>query len=135
MYQAFIVQLLLAAGVFPEEKDVYFDHTSIGRYLCDKWGLKPLGERMRQASSIAAVLRPNDPPRLDVLPQIAPVPEAQPVTTPTPNENQVALNQLSKYLDQQVAGPSPARMFEAALDAKPDPDVMRSRVMRFLNRP
>jgi phospholipase C len=131
---AVLVSPWVPAGVFPDDKGVHFDHTSIGRYLCDKWGLKPLGDRMRQAHSIEGALRLNDPPRLDALPQILPVPAGQGVPVHTPNENQVALDLLSKYLDQQTAGPTPAKAFGVIPETRPDPDAMRSRVMRFLNR-
>jgi phospholipase C len=131
---AVLVSPWVPAGVFPDDKSVHFDHTSIGRYLCDKWHLQPLGERMLQSRSIEGALRFNDPPRLDALPQIPPVGAGQAVPVQTPNENQVALDLLSKYLDEQTGGPPPARAFGAAPETKPDPDAMRSRVMRFLNR-
>ena len=51
-------------------------------------------DRMRQAHSIEAALRLNDPPRLDALPQIPPVQAGQPFQVQTPNENQVALDAI-----------------------------------------
>ena len=131
---AVLVSPWVPAGVFPDDKGMHFDHTSLGRYLCDKWGLKPLGDRMRQAHSIEGALRLNGPQRLDVLPQIPPVPAGQAVPVQTPNENQVALDLLSKYLDQLTAGPTRSRAFGVVRETKPDPEAMRSRVMRFLNR-
>ncbi len=131
---AVLVSPWVAAGVFPDNKSVHFDHTSIGRYLCDKWGLAPLGDRMRQAHSIGLALRLNEPPRIDVLPQISPVPVAQVVPNQMPNENQIAIDLLSKYLDQPTTGPTPVNAFSAAPETKPDPDAIRARVMRFLNR-
>jgi phospholipase C len=129
-----LVSPWVPAGVFPDNKSVHFDHTSIGRYLCDKWGLQPLGERMRQAHGVGEALRLNDPPRLDALPRIAPVPAGQAGGVTMPNENQVALDLLSKYLDQQTAGRASSRTFGKIPETKPDPDAMRSRVLRFLNR-
>jgi phospholipase C len=128
---ALLVSPWVPAGVFPDDKGVYFDHTSIGRYLCDKWFLTPLGDRMRQAHSIGLTLRLNDPPRFDVLPQLPPVPAGQPVAAPAPSENQVALDLLSRYLDQQTPGPPPPMALRAPLGTRPDPEAMRARVMRF----
>lgn len=48
-----------------------FDHTSLLRYLCDKWDLEPLGERMqasagnKQANTFAEELLTLDLPRTD----------------------------------------------------------------------
>jgi len=50
-----------------------FDHTSLLRYLSDKWTLGPLGERTRQATSFASELL--DKPRADC-------PETLPLTGP-----------------------------------------------------
>jgi phospholipase C len=51
-----------------------FDHTSVLRYLCDKWGMPPLGERARTANSIATALRTT--PRTDDTPAFIRVPNA-----------------------------------------------------------
>jgi phospholipase C len=131
---AVLVSPWVPAGVFPADKSVHFDHTSIGRYLCDKWGLTPLGERMRTARSIGEALRPDHPPRLDVLPQIPSVPNGQPVAGRAPNENQVALDLLSRYLDPQTPVPLAAAARGAIAAMPPDPDAMRARVMRFLRQ-
>lgn len=48
-----------------------FDHTSILKYLIDKWGLGPLGKRAATATSIGTALHPADPPRLDALERIS----------------------------------------------------------------
>jgi phospholipase C len=42
-----------------------FDHTSLLRYLCDKWGMAPLGERARAANSIGTAIRTTDSARTD----------------------------------------------------------------------
>lgn len=131
---AVLVSPWVAAGVFPSDKSIHFDHTSLGKYLCNKWGLSPLGSRMQQANSIEGVLRLDSPPRVDVLPQIAAVSAGHAVPVEPASENQIALDLLSRYLDQLDAGPPPVRVFDAVPDTKPDPDAMRTRVMRFLNR-
>jgi len=47
-----------------------FDHTSLLKYLCDKWQLNPLGERTKQANSIACAFDLNDSPRQDCVKNI-----------------------------------------------------------------
>jgi phospholipase C len=42
-----------------------FDHTSLLRYLCDKWKLEPLGERAQRANSFADELQRLRQPRTD----------------------------------------------------------------------
>ncbi len=42
-----------------------YDHTSLLRYLSDKWGLDPLTERVTQANSFANVIRTDGEPRDD----------------------------------------------------------------------
>jgi phospholipase C len=103
---AILVSPWVPVGVFPADTSVHFDHTSVGRYLCDKWALTPLGERMRQACSVGMALQLNAPPRLDVLPEIPAVPVGEPVAAGTPNKNQVALDVLSRYLDKHTPGPT-----------------------------
>jgi phospholipase C len=131
---AILVSPWVSAGIFPADKSVYFDHTSIGRYLCDKWGLTPLGRRMETANSIALGLRLDQPPRTDTPAGIPPIPPPLPVAVAGPNENQVALDLLSRHLDQLAAGPHLARGLEAVSVARPDPNAMRERVNRFLNQ-
>ena len=53
-----------------------FDHTSLLKYLCDKWDMPPLGERARTANSIAAAIRTTGEPRIDDTPAFIRVPGA-----------------------------------------------------------
>jgi hypothetical protein len=131
---AILVSPWVEAGVFPADKGLYFDHTSIGRYLCDRWGLKPLGKRMSNANSVGLGLRPDQPPRTNTPTEIPPVPPAQPVEAAAPNENQIALDLLSRHLDRLTAGPRSERMVGAMAGAKPDPGAMRERITRFLDQ-
>ena len=50
-----------------------FDHTSLLRYLIDKWGLEPLTNRVRDANTFANAIRTSGEPRVDT-PQSVPVP-------------------------------------------------------------
>lgn len=52
-----------------------FDHTSLLKYLLDKWGLKPLTRRVSAANSIAPVIRTQGPARTDIARFLA-VPDA-----------------------------------------------------------
>jgi hypothetical protein len=47
-----------------------FDHTSVLKYLIDKWELNPLGERTATASSIAVALQTHATPRHNTLERI-----------------------------------------------------------------
>ena len=42
-----------------------FDHTSLLRYLSDKWSLGPLTERVARAKNIAPFIRTDGQPRSD----------------------------------------------------------------------
>ena len=83
-----------------------FDHTSVLKYLCDKWGMPPLGERTRAANSIAAAIRPT--PRTDDTPAFIRVantdlipdnPDAEREST---NANANGLHRFADWLLAQV---------------------------------
>jgi phospholipase C len=57
--------LLISPWVGARTEHTEFDHTSLLRYLVDKWQLGPLGARTAQANSIACALRTSAPPRED----------------------------------------------------------------------
>lgn len=42
-----------------------FDHTSVLRYVCDKWNMQPLGNRAEKANSFASELSKRTAPRSD----------------------------------------------------------------------
>jgi len=48
-----------------------FDHTSLLKYLQEKWGLGDLGARAANANSIKSALRLDQPPRADVPARVA----------------------------------------------------------------
>ena len=50
-----------------------FDHTSLLKYLTEKWGLAPLTDRVREAKSFADAIRTTEQPRNDT-PTSVPVP-------------------------------------------------------------
>lgn len=80
-----------------------YDHTSLLRYVSDKWGLGPLGARTAQANSFSALLEKRSAARSD-----APQPFQQALLSPaetqnkTINENQKALVGFSQYLEKHM---------------------------------
>lgn len=122
------------------------DHTSLLKFLIDKWKLGPLTERVTNAKSFAEVIRTSGQPRTDT-PESVPTPplmmEAGPLGSRDEmaavpmNENQKALLVFSEYLEQQSPAP-PGRM---AIEAAPFDEglprasqVAKRRVERFLNQ-
>lgn len=84
-----------------------FDHTSLLRFLIDKWGLRPdrLGRRVEQASTFAPIVGELSAPRLDTL---APFDLSKlvppPLTIPTGiNDHQSALASFGHFLEQKMA--------------------------------
>ena len=79
-----------------------FDHTSVLRYVCDKWELPYLTERDKRANSIGSVLDFMGPLRADTPPTVqaaipAPVP-ADPASLSVTNHEQGLLS-FARYLD------------------------------------
>lgn len=68
---AILVSPWVAQGV----ETTQFDHTSVLKYLIDKWQLTPLGDRAGAATSIGQALQLNGLGRFDVLPRIELKPE------------------------------------------------------------
>ncbi len=64
---ALLISPWVERGVVHDE----FDHTSLLRYLSDKWSLGPLTERVRKAKSIADAIRKTGQPRSDTPESIA----------------------------------------------------------------
>jgi phospholipase C len=61
--------LLISPWVSRTVEHTQFDHTSLLRYVSDKWNLSPLGNRTAQATSIADAIRESEP-RTDTIPFI-----------------------------------------------------------------
>jgi phospholipase C len=94
---AILVSPYAADPVFKQQ----LDHTSVLKYLIDKWQLGPLGERTAQARTFASALR--GPPRPDMPRLISSVPaRLMPVPAPARqplNDHQSALVALSHALE------------------------------------
>jgi phospholipase C len=87
--------LLVSPWVQAGFDSTVFDHTSVLKYLIDKWGLGPLGKRTAAANSIAPLLARIDSPRLDTVAKIELTDEqAQP---PNPDMDQKASNCVTDH--------------------------------------
>lgn len=83
--------LLISPWVGARVEKTVFDHTSLLRYLIDKWGLGPLGARTAQANSIAVAFTENAP-RSDTIPFIR-----VPYTTLIPPDADLEQNDTSNH--------------------------------------
>ena len=83
-----------------------FDHTSILRYVSDKWGLAPLTKRSVGANSIGAALDLTGTPRTDTPANLQP---SQPTNTPVPAASSTVANHEQNLL-------SFARFLDASMD-------------------
>lgn len=73
-----------------------FDHTSLLKYLCDKWDLLDLGERTRQANSIEDALDLEGEPRKDCLENVF-IPDSR-LRSPMPHLEKHTVNDNEKML-------------------------------------
>lgn len=98
-----------------------FDHTSLLRYITDKWSLGPLGNRVATAKTFAGYIGMGlSEPRTDAPKSVsAPVVPPDPVTTNL-NANQTAIVGYSRFLETQIqqmslsAGVAPDDVFKSA---------------------
>jgi hypothetical protein len=125
-----------------------FDHTSLLKYLIDKWNLEPLTERDRQATSIAGAIRTSRRPSSDT-PKTVPVPvlnmrlaatqlphgAAQDMTpdelTEPINDLQRSLIAFTQYLEQNEMPPE-TRPKMMAVGPLAEEQLAKERVERFL---
>jgi len=134
---ALLVSPWVDAGVL----STAFDHTSLLKYLENKWGLPALTARDQNAASFGAALQSRTTPRTDTPDSVA-IPHvlmAQALTltadaVPPLNDFQESLSGLSKYLEGGAARVVAA----AAAPAVPDPvgraRRARQRVGAYLRR-
>jgi phospholipase C len=106
--------LLVSPWVDRRVEHTLFDHTSVLRYLIDKWRLQPLGRRAAAAHSIAAALT-RSAPRTDTVSRIvlteeqllAPDPELEDRLFGIPDTHQTALRILADYLTREIVTDAP----------------------------
>jgi phospholipase C len=122
-----------------------FDHTSVLRYLAEKWGVDQLGNRTKNANSFGDLLTKLTSPRTDT-PASVPlpaVPAAFLTGPPEPvlnelNENQRALYLFAEFLETKMAAVESGEQFrERAFRAMAGPndagDVAVERAQQFLS--
>ena len=119
--------------------DTEFDHTSLLKYLTEKWGLRPLTERVSKAQSFGDFIRTNGDPRSDTPVSLAPsAPETliglaadEPL-----NCHQKALIAFSEHLERAIDEPvgKPARAAVILSGALSQVETAKKRVEMFLNQ-
>jgi phospholipase C len=102
-YGVRVPALLISPWIDPQVISDEFDHTSLLRYVSDKWNLGALGARTATARSFAKYLTVRDTPRMDP-PGPLSVPELvnNPQTSAL-NANQNALVAFSRFLETKIA--------------------------------
>jgi len=83
-----------------------FDHTSVLKYLCDKWGMPPLGNRTSTANSIGAALRAtprtDDTPAFIRVPNVDLIPDDAEAERDATNANANGLHRFADWLLAQI---------------------------------
>jgi phospholipase C len=135
---AILVSPWVAAGPYKTE----LDHTSLLKYLMDKWRLAPLGARSVEARSFADVflqtMRTDTPARV-LEPMIPAVRAAlaMPRTPPPLNDLQKALLAMTELLEVRTPQPAAAKVARSVrmMDGpRAKAEAAQDRVERFLQR-
>ncbi|MFL5330294.1 MAG: alkaline phosphatase family protein [Gemmataceae bacterium] len=122
-----------------------FDHTSLLKYLSDKWRLGPLGARVAQANSFATAIGTQgtprtDTPRIVIMPhalRFATVMETAGESADAMNENQKALIAFSRYLETKIEEDPSTKVMRATAMMNGTQAQFRGaeeRVQRFLDQ-
>lgn len=117
-----------------------FDHTSLLKYLTDKWSLGPLGERTRQAKSFAGALLPalrTDCPLTIPSPGPAGSPPAAVSGRPALSSHQTALFAMTQLLESMTdveAASLKGRVARMIVGFDGAVDVGMERVEQFLDQ-
>jgi len=104
-----VPSLLISPWVGRRVEHTIFDHTSLLKYMIDKWGLGPLGNRTAAANSVAVALTETRP-RTDTIPFIR-VPYSD-LIPPRPelekedvSDHQAAINLFARNLEMRTKDP------------------------------
>ena len=112
-----------------------FDHTSLLRYLIDKWKLAPLGNRTANANSVAQCIHVEGGkgwPREDTPEQIeVNLPSGTPTSARVRTDNELAILMLSQQLANRVQG-DPGRIVRRIANAMANSPLVRDDVRRLL---
>jgi phospholipase C len=98
--------VLVSPWVSKRVESTQFDHTSLLKYLVDKWGLGSLGARTAAANSIGVAITENAP-RTDTLPFIristsVVLPDRPDLEKEVDSNHHIALQQFAKFLRTEM---------------------------------
>jgi phospholipase C len=135
--------VLVSPWVDPGVEHTVFDHTSLLRYLMEKWNLAPLGNRAANANSLAVALRLTGAPRADAPPTLnVPEPPAQVIEEEGKqatelNELQMAMVALAMFLELQLPGGKAEEKLDRLKEMMKDPAskvrFTTSAIQRFID--
>jgi phospholipase C len=137
--------VLVSPWVGKRLEPTQFDHTSLLKYLIEKWNLGPLGARTAAANSIGCALRTADGLRANTLGGISIPPEMTALaaitipaeTSEVLNEHQEALAGFAAFLETKTAD-SPENKVERSnrghRSAQDQMDVVQERIRLFLEQ-
>jgi phospholipase C len=119
-YGVRVPAILISPWIKPGVAHDIFDHTSILKYVTDKWGLGPLGDRVAAAKSFAPYIGLG----LSAVRSDFPGSVAAPIVPPDPvtsnlNANQTAIVGYSRFLETEIqklslnAGATPDDVFKS----------------------
>jgi len=113
---AILISPWIAKGFDPTT----YDHSSLLKYIADKWGVQELGNRTANANSFGSLLTKLGAPRTDTPPTVAPVQPPKALVAegvpPLPeqfNDHQRALYLFSEYLESQMSTVESADAYRA----------------------
>lgn len=101
-----------------------FDHTSLLKYLCDKWDMAPLGNRAGTANSIAAAIRTTGEPRVEGTPAFIRVantdliPDNARAEQTATNGNATGLHHFADWLRRELDAASADAVTRLAVQAR-----------------
>jgi phospholipase C len=110
--------LLISPWVRKGVEKTQFDHTSLLKYLSDKWNLSLLGERTRQANSIATALHFEDGPRQNCtsfisIPYSDLIPSKPDLEKRDENANHQAIHFFADFINQKPQEPTTPSCFDS----------------------
>lgn len=120
-----------------------FDHTSLLKYLADKWQLRPLTRRDQNANSFASAIRVSGAPRSDTPASLVVEPARLAMTvahmdaaesTAAMNENQRGLEVFSEHLQAQTSAPAGAAAAATAAAVPSRGHLVKRRIEAYLNQ-
>jgi phospholipase C len=138
-YGVRVPAILVSPWVGNRALKTLFDHTSILKFMIDKWGLGPLGNRTAMANTFSAAdFLPNvriDTPASIEVEQIVPAGEPPIVNTLGPNQHAiVALSQALESMVEDTAETVAARAKHILSNAQSNIDIAVDRVESFIEK-